>query len=48
MNRSLLTQSGMKIITGWARALPIAAKEMPVLPLVTSMIGLPALRIPLA
>ncbi len=37
--RSRLTQSGMKMVTGWPRLRPRAAKAMPVLPLVTSMIG---------
>jgi len=36
--RALLApiQSGMKILTGWPRMRPSAAKEMPVLPLVAS------------
>ena len=39
--RSWLIQSGMKIVTGWPSARPIAAKAMPVLPLVASAIGAP-------
>ena len=39
--RSLLIQSGMKIVTGWPSARPMAANEMPVLPLVASAIGSP-------
>ena len=36
--RSALIQSGMKIVTGWPSARPMAANEMPVLPLVASAI----------
>ena len=41
--RSELIQSGIKMVTGWPRALPIAENEMPVLPLVASAIMSPGL-----
>ncbi len=44
--RSGLIQSGMKIATGWPRARPIAENEMPVLPLVASMISAPGSMVP--
>ncbi len=46
--RSRLIQSGMKIVTGWPSARPIAAKEMPVLPEVASTIRSPGARQPSA
>src|ERR1019366_5203046 len=44
--RSALIQSGMKIVTGCPSARPIAQNEIPVLPLVASMIIPPACRTP--
>ena len=44
--RSSLIQSGMKIVTGCPRARPKAAKEMPVFPLVASMIRPPGCKLP--
>ena len=46
--RSRLIQSGMKIVTGCPSARPIAANEMPVLPLVASAIVSPGLMPPVA
>ncbi len=44
--RSRLIQSGMKIVTGWPIARPIAQNEMPVLPLVASKTGTPGRSTP--
>ena len=44
--RSLLIQSGMKIVTGWPSARPMAENAMPVLPLVASAIVSPGLMAP--
>ena len=44
--RSWLIQSGMKICTSCPRARPIAAKAMPVLPLVASAMTSPARMVP--
>ena len=44
--RSLLIQSGMKIVTGWPSARPTAENAMPVLPLVASAIVSPGLMRP--
>ena len=46
--RSRLIQSGMKIVTGWPSARPIAANEIPVLPAVASTIGAPGFSAPVA
>ena len=44
--RSLLIQSGMNTVTGWPNARPMAANEIPVLPLVASAIGSPGAMAP--
>ena len=46
--RSALIQAGMKMVTGWPRARPMEANEMPVLPLVASTIRAPASSVPAA
>jgi hypothetical protein len=46
--RSRLIQFGMKMVTGWPSARPIAAKEMPVLPLVASAMTAPGTSAPVA
>ena len=46
--RSALIHSGMKMATGWPSALPNAAKEMPVLPLVASTMRAPGASCPAA
>ncbi len=43
---SLLSQLGIKIATGWPRARPMAAKDIPVLPLVVCTILRPYLMLP--
>ena len=37
--RSALIQSSINTVTGWSRVRPMAANEMPVLPLVASAMG---------
>ena len=46
--RSLLTQSGINICTGFPKYVPMAEIAIPVLPLVASTSGIPCFNVPLS